>query len=54
MTPRRIGWANLFARVFAVDVTVCCRYLLRPPFAHDAVEAKGDGRVRVHFSSIEA
>jgi len=21
-----------------------CRYLLRPPFAHDAVEAKGDGR----------
>ena len=24
-----------------------CRYLLRPPFAHDAVEALDDGRVRV-------
>jgi hypothetical protein len=26
-----------------------CRYLLRPPFAHDAVTALPDGRVRVHF-----
>ena len=25
-----------------------CRYLLRPPFAHDAVQALPDGRVRVH------
>jgi len=25
MTPRRIGWANLLARVFAVDVTVCSK-----------------------------
>ncbi|PCC72905.1 Putative transposase [Nannocystis exedens] len=24
-----------------------CRYLLRPPFAHDAVKALPDGRVRV-------
>ena len=24
-----------------------CRYLLRPPFAHDAVQALPDGRVRV-------
>ena len=24
-TPRRIGWANLLARVFAVDVTVCSK-----------------------------
>ena len=22
-SPRRLGWANLLARVFAVDVTVC-------------------------------
>jgi hypothetical protein len=28
-----------------------CRYLLRPPFAHDAVEALGDSRVRVHFKT---
>ncbi|MBK8261258.1 MAG: transposase [Nannocystis sp.] len=28
-----------------------CRYLLRPPFAHDAVEATADGRVRVHFKA---
>ena len=28
-----------------------CRYLLRPPFAHDAVEALADGRVRVHFKA---
>ena len=28
-----------------------CRYLLRPPFAHDAVEALDDGRVRVHFKA---
>ena len=27
-----------------------CRYLLRPPFAHDAIEALPDGRVRIHFS----
>lgn len=27
-----------------------CRYLLRPPFARDAIEALPDGRVRVHFS----
>jgi len=26
-----------------------CRYLLRPPFAHDVVQALPDGRVRVHF-----
>ena len=26
-----------------------CRYLLRPPFAQDAIEALPDGRVRVHF-----
>ena len=26
-----------------------CGDLLRPPFAHDAVEAKGDGRV--HFNA---
>jgi hypothetical protein len=26
-----------------------CRYLLRPPFAHDAVERTADGQVRVHF-----
>lgn len=26
-----------------------CRYLLRPPFAHDAVQALPDGRVRIHF-----
>ncbi len=25
MTPRRIGWAHLLARVFAVDVTVCSK-----------------------------
>jgi hypothetical protein len=25
------------------------RYLLRPPFAHDAVTALPDGRVRIHF-----
>lgn len=25
-----------------------CRYLLRPPFAHDAIEALADGRIRVH------
>ena len=24
-TPRRLGWANLLARVFAVDVTVCSK-----------------------------
>jgi len=24
-TPRRIGWAHLLARVFAVDVTVCSK-----------------------------
>ena len=28
-----------------------CRYLPRPPFAHDAVEATGDGRLRVHFKA---
>ena len=28
-----------------------CRYLLRPPFAHDAVEDLKDGRVRVHFKA---
>jgi hypothetical protein len=28
-----------------------CRYLLRPPFAHDAIEALADGRVRVHLKS---
>ena len=28
-----------------------CRYLLRPPFAHDAIEALSDGRVRVHFKA---
>ena len=28
-----------------------CRYLLRPPFAHDAVQALPDGRVRVHFNA---
>ena len=28
-----------------------CRYLLRPPFAHDAVQALPDGRVRVHFKA---
>ena len=28
-----------------------CRYLLRPPFAHDAVTALPDGRVRVHFKA---
>ena len=26
-----------------------CRYLLRPPFAHDAVQALPDGRVRIVF-----
>ena len=26
-----------------------CRYLLRPPFAHDAVTALPGGRVRVSF-----
>ena len=26
-----------------------CRYLLRPPFAQDAVQRTADGRVRVHF-----
>ena len=25
VTPRRLGWANLLARVFAVDVTVCSK-----------------------------
>jgi len=24
-TPRRIGWASLLARVFAIDVTVCSK-----------------------------
>ena len=28
-----------------------CRYLLRPPFAHDAVQALPDGRVRVAFKA---
>ena len=28
-----------------------CRYLLRPPFAHDAVVALPDGRVRVLFKA---
>ncbi len=28
-----------------------CRYLLRPHFAHDAVQALPDGRVRVHFKA---
>ena len=28
-----------------------CRYLLRPPFAHDAVQALEGGRVRVHFKA---
>src|SRR5688572_24007621 len=28
-----------------------CRYLLRPPFAHDAVQALADGRVRIHFKA---
>ena len=28
-----------------------CRYLLRPPFAHDAVQALPDDRVRVHFKA---
>ncbi|HRI06782.1 MAG TPA: transposase, partial [Nannocystaceae bacterium] len=28
-----------------------CRYLLRPPFAHDAVKALPDGRVRVLFNA---
>ena len=28
-----------------------CRYMLRPPFAHDAVLALLDGRVRVHFKA---
>ncbi len=28
-----------------------CRYLLRPPFAHDAVTALPDGRVRVSFKA---
>lgn len=28
-----------------------CRYLLRPPFAHDAVERTADGQVRVHFKA---
>jgi tetratricopeptide (TPR) repeat protein len=28
-----------------------CRYLLRPPFAHDAVEALTGGRVRIHFKA---
>jgi hypothetical protein len=28
-----------------------CRYLLRPPFAHDAVEYTPDGQVRVHFKA---
>ena len=28
-----------------------CRYLLRPPFAHNAIEALEDGRVRVHFKA---
>jgi len=25
ITPRRIGWASLLARVFAIDVTVCSK-----------------------------
>jgi hypothetical protein len=28
-----------------------CRYMLRPPFAHDAVKALPDGRVRVLFKA---
>ena len=28
-----------------------CRYMLRPPFAHDAVKAPPDGRVRVLFKA---
>jgi hypothetical protein len=28
-----------------------CRYMLRPPFAHDAVQALPDGRVRVLFKT---
>ena len=28
-----------------------CRYMLRPPFAHDAVQALQGGRVRVHFKA---
>ncbi|MCB9569657.1 MAG: transposase, partial [Myxococcales bacterium] len=28
-----------------------CRYLLRPPFAHEAIETLADGRVRVHLKS---
>ena len=28
-----------------------CRYLLRPPFAHDAVTALPGGRVRVSFKA---
>ncbi len=28
-----------------------CRYMLRPPFAHDAVQALPDGRVRVLFKA---
>jgi hypothetical protein len=31
-----------------------CRYLLRPPFAHDAVQARPDGRVRVHLKTVHA
>jgi hypothetical protein len=27
-----------------------CRYLLRPPFAQDAIERRPDGRVRLHLS----
>lgn len=26
-----------------------CRYMLRPPFALDAIERTADGQVRVHF-----
>ena len=29
-----------------------CRYLLRPPFALDAVQRTADGQVRVHFKKL--
>ena len=35
---------SVAARVAGKRLERVCRYLLRPPFAHDAVEALADGR----------
>ncbi len=49
--PRRLAWAKLLARRDRKQLERLCRYLLRPPFAHDAVQALPGGRVRVGFKA---